>query len=267
MTALRVLIADDEPLSRDCVRLALGGAPDLEVVAECADGVEAAEAIARLAPDLVFLDIRMPGLDGFGVIDRVGADRMPPVVFVTAYDAHAIRAFALHALDYVLKPFDDGRFAEALAHARAQVALRRNGELARRLSALLRELAPDTVPDAPGGPRPSAPARHAQRVLVHEGDRSVFVPVDEVDWFGAERNYVRLHRGTGSHLIRTTLRHLEGRLDPARFIRIHRSAIVNVARVREVRPWFGGDCLAVLRDGRELRVSRTHRDRLLRPLG
>lgn len=260
MTPLRVLIADDEPLSRDCVRLALAAQPGVEVVAECGDGLETAEAIPRVGPDLVFLDVKMPGLDAFGVIERIGLARMPPVVFVTAYDEHAVRAFALHALDYVLKPFDDARLAESLAHAREQIALRSEGELARRLAALMRDLAPDG-PDAPPAPAPQA---YARRILVRRDAASCFVAVDDVDWFAAERNYVRVHHGSASDVIRTTLHDLAARLDPARFVRIHRSTIVNLARVREVRPWFGGDCIAVLADGRELRVSRGYREHLMR---
>jgi two-component system, LytTR family, response regulator len=259
---LRVLIADDEPLARDCIRLALGTESDVEVVAECADGGEAVEAIRRLGPDLVFLDVQMPGLDGFGVVERVGAERMPPIVFVTAYDAHALRAFALHAVDYVLKPFDDRRFREALRHARRQLRLERESELGRRLTALVRDYA------ALGAePSLAAPAGgYATRVLVRHGERSVFVATDEIDWFEAAGNYVRLHAGPRTELIRATLASLLLQLDPKRFARIHRSTIVNLSRVREVHPWFGGDYVATLADGQELRVSRSYREALLRPL-
>ena len=250
MTALRVVIADDEPLSRDCVRLALASQPDVEIVGECADGLEAADAIPRLAPDLVFLDVRMPGLDGFGVIEKVGTARMPPVVFVTAFDEHAVRAFSTHALDYVLKPFDDTRVAESLGRARAQIALRRDGELGRRLAALVH----------------GSPAKTVTRLLVSRGEASCFVPLDDVEWLEAERNYVRIHHRDGTDLIRRPLDQLVSELDPARFVRVHRSFAVNVARVREIRPWFSGDCIAVLESGREVRVSRTYRSALLKPL-
>lgn len=250
MTALRVLIVDDEPLSRDCVRLALASQPDVEIVAECADGLEAADAIPRLAPDLVFLDVRMPGLDGFGVIEKVGSTRMPPVVFVTAFDEHAIRAFTAHALDYVLKPFDDARVGASLDRARQQIALRQDGELGRRLAALVHGSA----------------QRPVTRLLVSRGEASCFVPLDDVESFEAERNYVRIHHLGGTDLIRRTLDHLLSELDPARFVRVHRSSAVNVARVREIRPWFSGDCIAVMNSGREVRVSRTYRTGLLKPL-
>ncbi|MGE5927655.1 MAG: LytR/AlgR family response regulator transcription factor [Gemmatimonadota bacterium] len=250
MTALRVLIADDEPLSRDCVRLALAAQPGVEVVAECADGLEAAEAIPRLAPDLVFLDVRMPGLDGFEIIERIGAGRMPPVVFVTAFDAHAIRAFSTHALDYVLKPFEDARLAAAIERAREQIGLRREGELGRRLAALVRSAAPPPV----------------TRLLVTRGEVSCFVALDDVECLAAERNYVRIHHRGGADLVRRPLDQLLSELDPTRFVRVHRSFAVNLARVREVRPWFSGDCVAVLDSGREVRVSRTYRSTLLKPL-
>ena len=257
---LRVVIADDEPLARDCIRLALRAESDVEVVAECADGRETVAAIRRLDPDLVFLDVQMPALDGFGVVDTIGAERMPAVVFVTAYDAHALRAFALHAMDYVLKPFDDHRFRETLTHARRQLRLERESEMGRRLAAVVAEYG---VRD--GRAARAAPA-HVTRVLVRHGDRMQFVQTDEVDWFESAGNYVRLHVGSRTELVRATLAGLARQLDPARFVRIHRSTIVNVARIREVHPWFGGDYTATLADGTELRVSRHFRDGLLRPL-
>ncbi|HEU4829215.1 MAG TPA: response regulator [Gemmatimonadales bacterium] len=249
MTLLRVVIADDEPLSRDCVRLALASHADVEVVGECTDGLEAAEEIPRLAPDLVFLDVRMPGLDGFGVIEKVGAARMPPVVFLTAFDEHAIRAFSAHALDYVLKPFDDARFAESLGRARAQIALRRDSELGRRLAALVQA----------SGSRP------VTRLLVSRGEASCFVALDDIECLAAERNYVRIHHRGGADIVRRTLDHLLSELAGARLVRVHRSFAVNVAHVREIRPWFSGDCIAVLESGREVRVSRTYRSTLLKP--
>lgn len=260
--SLRVVIADDEPLARDCIRLALAAHGGIDVVAECADGEEAAAAIALLGPDLVFLDVQMPGLDGFAVVERIGAERMPPVVFVTAYDEHALRAFALHAIDYVLKPFDDQRFGETVRHARQRVALARESELGRRLAALLREHGGSTVASRGSG----ASTAYLTRLLVRSGDRIRFVPVDDVDFLEAAGNYVRIHAGARTELIRATVTGLAARLDPAKFVRIHRSTIVSISRIREVQPWFGGDYKAILRDGRELRVSRRHRDELLRPL-
>lgn len=250
---LRVCIVDDEPLARDCVRLALEGHDGVEIAAECGDGEEAAAAIMAQSPDLVFLDVQMPGVDGFGVIERVGAERMPPVVFVTAYDVHAVRAFRVHALDFLLKPFDDGQFADAMARARAHLDRLCDGDLGRRLSALL---------DARGDAR--APARgYATRILARHGDRLEFVPVDTVDWLEAAGNYVRVHAGARAELVRIPLARLVEHLDPSVFVRIHRSAVVNVRRVRALHPWYGGDYTAVLEDGRQLRVSRYYREALL----
>jgi two-component system LytT family response regulator len=257
--AIRVLIVDDEPLARDCVRLALGREADVEVVGECGDGRSAVSAIRQRSPDLVFLDVQMPGLDGFGVVEAIGPARMPPVVFVTAYDAHAIRAFRLHATDYLLKPFDDVRFGEAVAHARRQMREARESAMGRRLVALL-----DDVRSA----KEPAPSRqpYATRVLVRQGERLEFLPLDTVDWIETAGNYVRLHAGTRAEVVRTTLAGLLEQLDPAVFVRIHRSVVVNVTRVRAVHPWYGGDYTATLTDGRELRVSRHYRDALLRPV-
>lgn len=253
---LKALIVDDEPLARDCVRLALEHESDVEVVAECADGDEAIAAIQELEPDIVFLDVQMPGTGGFDVVREIGPNEMPAVVFVTAFDEHALRAFEVHALDYVLKPFDDERFADAVDHARRTILGRRDEESFRRgLSALM-----DEVRGGPGGER-----RYASRLMVRLRDRIHFVRTEDVDWFEAAGNYVRLHVGDKSHLIRSTMSALEEQLDPTRFVRIHRSTIVNLDRIREVQPWAGGDYLAILEDGRQLRISRGYRDALLKP--
>jgi two-component system, LytTR family, response regulator len=258
---IRALIVDDEPLARDCVRLALRHQTGIEVVGECGDGPSAVAAIRRTAPDLVFLDVQMPGLDGFGVVEQAGPHRMPPVIFVTAYDTHALRAFSLHAVDYLLKPFDDRRFDETLAHARRQLQQARESELGRRLVALLGEL-------RQGGDPAASPSRgHATRILVRQEERLEFLPVETVDWIEAAGNYVRVHAGARSELVRTTLSGLLDRLDPAVFVRIHRSVVVNVTRVRAMHPWYGGDYTATLADGQELRVSRHYRDALLRTVG
>jgi two-component system LytT family response regulator len=276
---------DDEPLARDCMRLALGKAAGVSIVAECRDGGEAVAAIREHAPDLVFLDVQMPGVDGFGVVERVGADAMPAVVFVTAYDAHAVRAFEVHALDYVLKPFADARILAALERARQAARERRHGELGRRLAELVRGWAVGEAPAA-GAPAP-APAEeedvtreqleaqaarratrgeYIARFAVREDGRVRFVPAADVDWIEADGNYLVLHVGDSRHRVRAALRHVIEELDPRRFARIHRSAIVNVERIREVQPWFGGDYIAILRTGAKLRVSRLRAAQLLRPL-
>lgn len=251
---LRVLVVDDEPLSRDRLRGALAGEPGIVVVGECPDGPTAVAAIRRERPDLVLLDVQMPGLDGFEVIEAVGPAAMPPVIFVTAFDDFAVRAFEVHAVDYLLKPFDDDRLRAALARARAH--REDAGSLAGRLRALLAERGQ--------GPEAAPAGGYARRLMVRRGATLRYVPLDEVEWIEAADNYVRLHGGGGTHLVRMTLRELETRLDPADFARIHRSAIVRLAAIREIRPWAGGDYLAVLRSGREVRISRTHRDRVIR---
>jgi len=278
---LRVIIVDDEPLARDCMRLALEQMGGVSIVAECRDGIVAAEAIGAQAPDLVLLDVQMPGLDDFGVIERIGAACMPPVVFVTAYDAHALRAFEVHALDYVLKPFDDRRLVAAVEVARSRIRERKQDELGRRLTEVLREwqgtqAAEDDAASAAGGAsgtRGASPgeqrlerANYVARFTVREDGRARFVPVAAIDWIEADGNYLVLHAGEAQHRVRAPLRDVMRELDPARFVRIHRSTIVNVERIREVQPWFGGDYIAILKSGQQLRVSRGRAAQLLRPM-
>lgn len=248
----RVLIADDEPLARERVRdLVLALAPAAEC-REVGHGEAAVEAIRTWAPQVVFLDVQMPGLDGFAVVATVGPERMPPTVFVTAYDEHALRAFDVAAVDYLLKPFGDDRFAEAWRRAaRAHASAALAGE-AKRLSALIA---------AVSAPEPE-PAPYAERFLVRINDRTYIVPVADVRWMQSDGNYVDLHTPTGAHTIRETLASLEARLDPARFIRIHRRVIVAIDFIKEMQPWFAGDQVLVLRDGTKLRVTRTRREAL-----
>ena len=270
---LRALVVDDEALGRDCVRLALERRADVEIVGECADGTEAVRCIAELAPDLVLLDVRMPGLDGFDVVEAVGAARMPSVIFVTAHDEHAVRAFQVHALDFVLKPFDDARLGRAIGRVRAQLQLRRDGELGRRLAALLAEVRADDGADAaeppldpPAAPATAAPSAPLTRIAVREDGHVRFVAVRDVDYLEGDGNYVRLNVRGRAHRVRASIGALATRLDPAQFVRIHRSTIVNIERVREVQPWFGGDYVALLDGGVQLRVSRTYAQDLLKPL-
>jgi two-component system, LytTR family, response regulator len=238
----------------------------VEVVGEAADGVQAVEAIHALNPDLVFLDVQMPEVDGLEVVERIGAARMPAVIFATAYHQHAVRAFELHAVDYLLKPVTEERIRAALTRARLRLATRGEEELTARLEALLEDLralrtrAGETAEPAP------AQKKYAAWISVAGRTSTQLVRVEDVDWFEAEGNYVRLHVGKVTHLIRSTLRAMGDQLDPATFIRIHRSTIVNVNRIREIQPWFGGDYIALLHDGRQLRVSRSHREQLLRPV-
>jgi two-component system LytT family response regulator len=249
MEPVRVLIADDEPPARAKVRRFLAADPEMDVVGEAGSGPEAVDAIRRLRPDLVFLDIQMPGADGFGVLGALEPGTLPHVVFVTAYDAYALRAFEVHAVDYLLKPWDADRFRTALERAKERVRARAPAD---DLEGRIRRALADV----------RAPAAYLDRVLVRTGDRAVFVRTDEIDWVEAEENYVRVHAGRESHLVRGTLAGLEERLDPAKFVRVHRSHIVNLGSIRELRPWSHGDWMIVLRDGRELMLSRRYRDRL-----
>ena len=246
---VRVLIVDDEPPARAKVRRFLAADPQVEVAGEAGSGPEAVEMIHLLRPDLVFLDIQMPGADGFGVLGALDAGAMPHVVFVTAYDEYALRAFEVHAVDYLLKPFDADRFATALARAKQRVRARPPAdELEQRIRRALAEARP-------------APA-YLERLLVRTGTRAVFLRTDEIGWLEAEENYVRLHAGRESYLVRGTLAGLEERLDPAKFVRVHRSHMVNLASIRELHPWSHGDWMIVLHDGRELMLSRRYRDRI-----
>jgi two-component system LytT family response regulator len=254
---LRTLIVDDEPLARERLRSLLAGDADVEVVGECADGRSAVSAIRDLDPDLVFLDVQMPALNGLGVVAEVGADRMPATVFVTAFDRYAVRAFDVNAVDYLLKPFDRDRFAEALRRAKAQVGRRADAGVRDRLLALLAE--------SRAAPQP--PPSATERLAVKSGGKVVFVRVDEIDWIEAAGNYCRLHVGKQTHLLRETMAALETRLNPKKFVRIHRSTIMNLERVRELQPYFHGDYVVVLRDGTQLTLSRTYRQKLHEIIG
>jgi len=244
----RVLIVDDEPLARERIRTLINEDASFEVAGEAGDGAAAAQAIAALNPDLVFLDVQMPGSDGFDVIDAVGADKMPFVVFVTAYDRYALRAFDVHALDYLLKPFDRERFRQALTRANQQIDKRQEGEIEKRLAAIVNDLRP-------------AKAR-ADRFVVKSGGRIFFVRTSEIDWIEAAGNYVKLHVGNDSHLIRETMTNVEAKLSPEMFVRIHRCHIVNIEQVRELQPWFNGEYVVFLKNGTRLTLSRGYRERL-----
>jgi len=246
---LRVMIVDDEELARQRIRRLLAREADVEVVGEASDGVQAVESIQSLAPDLVFLDVQMPEVDGFAVLERLRPNGAPAVVFVTAHDDYALRAFDVHAVDYLRKPFDATRFREAFARARRRLAGAEAEERARTLEALLSQIR-------------SQPPRSRERLMVRSDGRLYFVRVDDIDWVEAAGNYVKLHVGRDTHLMRETMAGIEKMLDPSRFLRIHRSAIVNLDRVREMQPWFSGEYTVILRDGTQLRLSRIYRDRL-----
>lgn len=243
--SLRVVLVDDEPLARERLRSLLETEADVELVAECADGVEAVAAVRSGRPDLVFLDVQMPGMDGFEVLDALDPATLPAVVFVTAYDRYALKAFDVHAVDYLLKPFDRQRFASALERARLDL---RADDAGRRILALVADLRRERRPQ--------------QRIVVKAAGRVFFLRPPEIDWMEAAGNYVRLHVGKKSYLVRETMKGLEDRLDPDTFVRIHRSRIVNLDRVRELQPWFHGEHLIVLTTGEQLTTSRRHSVRL-----
>ena len=258
---LRVIVADDEPVARRRVQRLLRHHADVTVVAECAGGRSAVAKIRELTPDVVFLDIQMPDLDGFGVIAEVGVTQMPCVVFVTAFDEYAIRAFDVHAIDYLLKPYDEERFSMALERARAKV--QRAGTVVlpdeQRLRALLHQLLGDAAATA-------APARatYPDRVAVKSNGVLRVLPIGDVDWFETDGNYIRVHVARASYLIRNTANRLQQELDPRHFARIHRRYMINLERVTAVEPWFGGDAVVHLRDGSKLRLSRNYREEFQR---
>ncbi|HUF50799.1 MAG TPA: LytTR family DNA-binding domain-containing protein [Longimicrobiales bacterium] len=245
---IRTIIVDDEPLAREGVRLHLEAEPDIDIVGEAGSGEEAVSLVEAQRPDLIFLDVQMPGLDGFGVLDTIGATHMPVTVFTTAYDQFAVRAFDAHAIDYVLKPYDAARFRRAVERARTQVAARRRAQIDQNLGALLEEL--------------RTRGHFIERLVVRSGGRIVILRVDEVDWIEAASNYVRLHAGGREYLLRETMTALEAKLNPGDFVRIHRSTIVRVDRIRELEPLFQGDYVVILEGGTRLTSSRGYRDRL-----
>jgi len=262
---MRVLVADDEPLARRRVlRLLREHDDQVDVVAVCETGSQAVDAIRETRPDLVFLDVQMPGMDGFEVLERLGGE-LPAVIFVTAHDGYALRAFEVHALDYLLKPFDADRFHRALEHGRAQVE-HRAGEGGNRLAALLEQLARERM--GTGERLDAAPAtqparRYLDRVMVKVRSKVEFLRIADIDWIEAEGNYVRLHVAKKAYLVREKIGTLEERLDPECFLRVHRSTIVQLDRVAELHPMAAGDGILILRDGSELKLSRGFRRRLL----
>ncbi len=250
---IRTVIVDDEPLARERIRSLLEPEADVEVVAECGSGAEAIEALRATSADLVFLDVQIPGPDGFGVLGSLEPENTPVVVFVTAYDQYALQAFEVHAVDYLLKPFDEERFRRALDRARVAVAGRDGRAVNERLLSLLQDL--------------KAPPGYLERLVVKSAGRLFFLRTTEIDWIESAGNYVCLHTGGESHLLRETMSGIERHLDPARFVRIHRTAIVNLDEIKELQPLFHGEYEVALRDGTKLTLSRSYRDRLQELMG
>ena len=254
-TKIKTLIVDDEPLARRNLRLLLSKDPQIEILDECRNGREAVKAINSLSPDLIFLDIQMPEMDGFDVLAHVGPENIHAIIFVTAFDQYALKAFDVHALDYLLKPFDDERFAHALQRAKTQIEAREINRLSKRLLALLEERESERK-------TPAEQSSYLKRVMIKAAGRVVLLKVDEIDFIEADGNYAKLHVARKAHLLREKMNDLEGQLDPAKFVRIHRSVIVNLDRIKEMHPHFNGDYIVVLEDGRQLRLSRTRREHL-----
>lgn len=252
---IKTLIVDDEPLARRNLRLLLEQDPQIEIIGECRNGKEAVKAIEASRPDLIFLDIQMPEMDGFDVVEQVGAELLQAIVFVTAFDQYALKAFEVHALDYLLKPYDDFRFQQALQRAKSQIETREITKVSKRLIALLeeRESRRETA---------SQQKTYLTRLMIKLSNRVVLLKVDDIDWIEADGNYAKLHVGSKAHLLREKMIDLEAQLDPQKFVRIHRSIIVNLERIKELHPHFNGDYIVVLEDGRQLKLSRSRRENL-----
>ena len=250
---IRALIADDEPLARERLASLLAGESDVEVVGECTNGVEAVAAIQEKTPDLVFLDVQMPELDGFGVLSALEGESRPAIVFVTAHDRFALKAFEVHAIDYLLKPFDRERFKKALDRAREELTRRDSGEIEQKMTALLAGLRNQPT--------------QLDRIPVKSSGRVVLVKTSEIDWIEAADNYVNLHTGKEAHLHRETMTALEQKLPPSKFLRISRSTMVNVDRIKELQPMFHGDYTIILQNGTKLTLSRGYREALNQLLG
>lgn len=267
---IRTLVIDDEPAARRGVAMLLERDPDILVIGEAASGKEAVRKILEEKPDLVFLDVQMPELNGFKVLEAIGGQHVPAVIFVTAYDQHALQAFDVNAVDYLLKPFEDDRFWAAVRRAKAEIVRRQTDALSNKLSHLLDYLQTSKLPEAAAAPAPAAAAASTtptetitrDRILLKSGGEIYFLKADEIDWIEAEGDYMKFHAGGRVHLLRETMGNLESRLDPKRFIRIHRSTIVNIDRVKKLSPSFAGEYAVILHDGTKLRLSRGYHDRL-----
>ena len=250
---IKALIADDEPLARKFIRRMLKDDREVEIVGECGNGRDAVAMIKTQSPDVVFLDVQMPKMNGFAVIEAVGFEQLPEIVFTTAYEHYAIRAFELHALDYLLKPFDQTRFRDAMKHAKERLNQRQHEDERLQIGALLESLKNQT--------------QYLDRLIIKADGRITFLSTREIDWIEADDKYVHLHTGKTARMVRQTLTGMESQLDPQKFLRIHRSAIVNLDRIKELQPLFSGEHAVVMQDGTRLTLSRNYKDRLFELLG
>jgi len=265
---IRAIVVDDESLAREALLVMLGDDAEMEVIAECRNGKEAVTAIREQSPDIVFLDIQMPEMDGFQVVEAIGAERMPVTVFVTAFNKYALRAFEAHALDYLLKPFDHDRFNTALQRAKTFVRQQKLGAISENLLAMLQDMklnAGESASDAdnkkPDNKKPEGAAQkdRSDRVVIKSSGRIYFLKVEEIDWVEGAGDYLSLHSTSGTHLIRETMGNFHARLDPRKFLRIHRSTIVNIERIKDIRPLFKGEYVITLTSGTRLKASRGYR--------
>ena len=250
---IQTVIVDDEPLARKFLREMLGNDPQVEIVAECANGYEALRAVKKLKPDLLFLDIQMPELDGFAVLQALEWEHVPLVIFVTAYDQYAMRAFEVHALDYLLKPFDDHKFERAMNRAKTQIRGRENKNTDESMMGLLKDL--------------KDRSSYIERIQIKSADKIILLKTEKIDWIESDDNYVKIHSGKSSHQIRDTITNLERQLNPAMFLRIHRSTIVNIESIDALQPLYQGDYRVILNNGAQLTLSRRYRDRARQVLG
>jgi len=253
MMKIKTIVVDDELLGRERITGLLSRHPEIQIVAECENGLEAVSRINQEKPDLVFLDVQMPEMDGFTALSHVQIEPMPVVIFVTAHDKFALKAFEVHALDYLMKPFDRDRFENALKRALGELEKRQSGVLSRQLSSLLADYKPEK--------------KAVDRLTVKLDGRIIFIKVEDIDWVEAADNYVTLHLGAEKHMMRETMGSLEMKLPEDKFVRISRSAIVNMETIREMQPLFHGDYTVILKDGTKLTLSRNQRDKLQKILG
>ena len=250
---IKAVIADDELLARKFIRRILKQDPEIEIVGECSNGQEAVAMIRKQQPDVVFLDIQMPEMDGFKVLETLGLDHLPEIVFTTAYESYAIRAFELHAVDYLLKPFDQVRFKAAVKHVKERIHSQHVEDGRLQIGTLLESI--------------KAQPAYLDRVVIKANGRISFLNTREIDWIEADDKYVHLHTREGSRMVRQTLSTMETQLDPKKFVRIHRSAIVNVEQIKELQPLFSGEHSVHLENGTKLTLSRNYKDKLFGILG
>jgi len=245
---IKVLIIDDEPLARERIKNLLENEVDIEVIDESGNGFEALSKIQEKKPELVFLDVRIPEMNGFEIIEQIDEENIPHIIFVSAHEKYALRAFEMHALDYLLKPFDENRFQQALCRARERIQIRKTGEITCRLKELIHNV--------------KSEHKYLDRLVIKTEGRIFFIKTDEINWIEAAGNYITLYLDNEKYLMRETMNCMEARLDPGKFIRVHRSKIVNIERIKEIQSWFNGEHLIILDNGTELNLSRKYKEKM-----